>query len=444
MPKITRKDRRRYKTLPKLSAPAGYVCLIRDVDYGNSFAFLRAQDPSEIDRFRGAWTFKTQLEQIFEADDAAAAERELQQRYNPAKSDWFELNAAQRRELRRLRSLDQTRSQNRQNNRPSRAKGQHRRGLNWASIIVLLLIAYVAVSMALEYRENTSRIPGYVRPSYTPWPTRTPTDAPSNTPTDAPTNTPTDAPSNTPTDAPTDAPTNAPTDTPTDIPTSTPTDTPTDIPTSTPTDAPTDIPTSTPTDAPTDLPTDAPADTATATSTATNQPTLTAAATIASPAKYVVDTARNLNANIRACPRTSCSIVASLPAGAPVEVLGSVTGETVFETDIWFEIKLEDGSAYIHSALAEVSPPKQSSTSIANLERYSSPARRYTHSRVNIRTGPGAQYPLVETVPADTALEIVGKNGDWYLIRHDGREVYIAGWLTHDAPLPASHESQDN
>ena len=444
MSKITRRDHRRYKTLPNLSAPAGYVCLIRDVDYGNNFAFLRAQDPSEIDRFCGAWTFKTQLERIFEADDAAAAERELQQRYNPAKSDWFELNPAQRRELRSLRSLDQTRSQNRQNNRPSRAKGQHRRGLNWASIIVLLLIAYVVVSMALEYRENTSRIPGYARPSYTPWPTRTPTDAPTNTPTDAPTNTPTDSPTDTPTDIPTSTPTDAPTDAPTNTPTDKPTDVPTDAPTNTATDAPTDIPTDAPTNTPTDLPTDAPADTATATSTATNQPSATAAGTDASPAKYVVDTARNLNANIRACPRTSCSIVASLPAGAPVEVLGSVTGETVFETDVWFEIKLEDGSAYIHSALAEVSPPTQPSNANANLERFTSPARRYTRSRVNIRTGPGAQYPLVETVPADTALEIVGKYGDWYMIRRLGREVYIAGWLTHDAPLPASRETQDN
>ena len=192
----------------------------------------------------------------------------------------------------------------------------------------------------------------------------------------------------------------------------------------------------------TDTPTATVTATDTPTVTPTDQPAPTATATVASAAKYVVETARNLNANIRICPRTSCDIVAKLPAGAPVEVLGSVTGETVNETNVWFEIKLEDGSAYIHSELAEVSALSQPSSSSASLERFSSPSRKYTRSRVNVRTGPGTHYPLLDYVPAGTALEVVGQSGDWYLIRRGGREDYIAGWLTHDAPLPVSREAQ--
>ena len=117
--------------------------------------------------------------------------------------------------------------------------------------------------------------------------------------------------------------------------------------------------------------TDLPTATETATSSATEPPSPTTAYTATDPptptatefiqptetspvilaAKYVVETARNLNANIRACPRTNCDIVAKFPAGTAVEVVGSVSGETVYGTDVWLEISLDGGSAFIHSEL---------------------------------------------------------------------------------------------
>ncbi|MCY4062701.1 MAG: SH3 domain-containing protein [Chloroflexi bacterium] len=97
-------------------------------------------------------------------------------------------------------------------------------------------------------------------------------------------------------------------------------------------------------------PTDAPPPTATATATETMLPT--AAATVASAAKYVVETAGNANAHIRACPRTNCEIVAKYAPGTEVEVIGMVAGETVYGTDAWYEINFEAGSAFLHSELA--------------------------------------------------------------------------------------------
>ncbi|MCY4070520.1 MAG: SH3 domain-containing protein [Chloroflexi bacterium] len=66
---------------------------------------------------------------------------------------------------------------------------------------------------------------------------------------------------------------------------------------------------------------------------------------------------------------------------------------------------------------------------------YSSPRTRYTHGAVNLRKGPGTSYELIGSVAVNTALQVVGKSGDWYLIRHKGREVFIAGWLTHSSQL---------
>ena len=70
-----------------------------------------------------------------------------------------------------------------------------------------------------------------------------------------------------------------------------------------------------------------------------------------------------------------------------------------------------------------------------SVNRYSSPQTRYTHGNVNLRIGPGTSYDLVGSVSVNAALQVIGKSGDWYLIHHNGREVFIAGWLTFDSPL---------
>ncbi len=176
----------------------------------------------------------------------------------------------------------------------------------------------------------------------------------------------------------------------------------------------------------------------TATSSATDLPTATA--TVMSRTKYVVETAGNANANIRACPRTSCEIVAKFAPGTEVDVLGRVSGETVYGTDEWLEIGFEGGRAFIHSEIVEVPLQSTRRNSTASLTRYASPERKYTHSRLNVRTGPGTHHALFESLPAGTALVVIGKSGDWNMIRRGGRELYVAAWLIHDTPLPASLE----
>ena len=78
-------------------------------------------------------------------------------------------------------------------------------------------------------------------------------------------------------------------------------------------------------------------------------------------------------------------------------------------------------------------PP--TSASAFSVNRYSSPQTRYTHGSVNLRKGPGTSYDRVGSVSVNAALQVIGKSGDWYLIHHNGREVFIAGWLTFDSPL---------
>ncbi len=80
-------------------------------------------------------------------------------------------------------------------------------------------------------------------------------------------------------------------------------------------------------------------------------------------------------------------------------------------------------------------PPTSSGQSVT---RFSTSLTRYTHGQVNLREGPGTSYNLAGSVPAGSSIEVVGESGDWYLIKHNAREVYIASWLAFDTPLSQS------
>lgn len=267
-----------YRLLPPHEPPAGYICLVRDEEYRDRFAILRAQDPTDIDDYLKSFAFRIRIEKIFRLEDGVASiERDLRNRY-AGSEEWFTLSHAQLQEIDAL-----VRPSIRHRTQVAQSPSQRWRRL--VNVILVALISFIAVSMLQEATGTFNGILELVVRS-TPTRTLTPTDRPTHTtvPTDIataadrPTNTP--APTNTP--IPTDRPTNTPA----------PTNTPTDIPlTATNTDTPTDVP-----------------------------PTA---------AIYVVDTARNQNANIRVCPRMSCQIIANLPSGTTIEVLSSTSGESV-------------------------------------------------------------------------------------------------------------------
>ena len=98
---------RGYKKLSRLQLPAGYVCLIRDMDYGSRYKIERMNHPAaDFEDLTAGLPFKTQIAYIARTNDAAASERYLHQRYarHTARGEWFDLNDAQLREIRRLTS----------------------------------------------------------------------------------------------------------------------------------------------------------------------------------------------------------------------------------------------------------------------------------------------------------------------------------------------------
>jgi endonuclease YncB( thermonuclease family) len=58
------------------------------------------------------------------------------------------------------------------------------------------------------------------------------------------------------------------------------------------------------------------------------------------------------NINVRACERTTCDRVTTLPYGSAVSVLAEVDGESVSGSPTWYRVRLADESvAFIHSSL---------------------------------------------------------------------------------------------
>lgn len=318
-----------YKLLPLLQAPAGYLCLIRDMEYGDSYFLIILHDAAEIDDSLNV-EFETRLERIFGVEDDAESVKQALLQYLSREDGWFTLSPDQLRDIDRLASPPRRRPA-----MPPQNPGRRRGAIN--AILIALILVVIGILVEQSNGAISGMLGRFTAPAATatarPSPTGTATSTPSNSPVPSDTATATDAPTNTPSPTDTATATDAPTNTAVPSETATATDAPTN------TAIPTDTPTATamPSNSP------APTDTPTATDTPTDLP----------PQIFLVETAGSLNANIRSCPRTSCDIVAKFAPGAEVIVIGRAEGETVYGTDVWLEIKLEAGSAYLHSELAE-------------------------------------------------------------------------------------------
>ena len=345
---------RSHKKLPRLKPPAGYVCLIRDMDYGSRYKLEPTNDPAaHLDDVRAALPFKTKIAYIAKTNDAKAVERYFHRRY--ARDEWFDLDDAQLREIRRLTSLGRHDAGDWQRERAfdseeplpaahrmerqppvslkdlisnsyqtaaparrSQAAEEKAAGGNRGWLYFFIgIIAAAVLAAAFGARLTDSRL----------------SDSPGDQ-----TNTARGAGSSARLAA---SPTHRPTST--KRPTLTSTQRPTATPTLMPTATDTDIPTAT------DTPT------STHTSAATAQPT----AAGATGATMYVTTRDNMSARVRACPGTTCGIIGGLKPGAEIQTLGRVEGEAVNGSDEWIEFRHGGAAAYVHSSLVSPQRPNQ-------------------------------------------------------------------------------------
>ncbi|ACX51628.1 N-acetylmuramoyl-L-alanine amidase [Ammonifex degensii KC4] len=134
--------------------------------------------------------------------------------------------------------------------------------------------------------------------------------------------------------------------------------------------------------------------------------------------------------NLRAGPGTDYPVVGQVSRGTRLVVVGEARG--------WYNVALPDGRrAFIAGWLArplEEAVPSRGITARED-KPVSSPAAppnsvEVTGSVVNLRAGPGTDYPVVGQVSRGTRLVVVGEARGWYnVVLPDGRRAFIAGWL---------------
>lgn len=100
-----------YASLPKLDAPAGYICVLRDIDRDVYRIDVTDHPAAYVDTLLAETTgsYGIELLSILETEDIAASETRLYERHHAALGDsWLELDAYQLLALRKseLRILD--------------------------------------------------------------------------------------------------------------------------------------------------------------------------------------------------------------------------------------------------------------------------------------------------------------------------------------------------
>jgi hypothetical protein len=51
-------------------------------------------------------------------------------------------------------------------------------------------------------------------------------------------------------------------------------------------------------------------------------------------------------------------------------------------------------------------------------------------SNINVRSGPGTNYPTIGQMSGTAELDVIGVNGQWYVVNYSGVQGWLAGWVT--------------
>ncbi len=146
--------------------------------------------------------------------------------------------------------------------------------------------------------------------------------------------------------------------------------------------------------------------------------------------------------NVRAAPSISAQIVGRLNQGAVVQI------RSISDDGRWYQVTTSDGlsgwlsAIYLSTTTAATIPVTAiNAVQPATTQSAASPAQSFpegaavattTPARMNVRSGPGTNYPVVASAPAGSRYEIIGLNParDWYQIRVSNRQE--PAWIFAD------------
>ena len=132
----------------------------------------------------------------------------------------------------------------------------------------------------------------------------------------------------------------------------------------------------------------------------------------------VTGIASNDTLNMRSEANTTSSILAKLPNGTKVQVIGQDTKTK------WYKINYNGKTGYVSNSYIKINGDWNSSSS-------SITGTRKTTDNLNFRTGPGTNYSIIATIPNGTVVDYYSESNGWAKIRYNGKDGYVsASYLT--------------
>lgn len=126
--------------------------------------------------------------------------------------------------------------------------------------------------------------------------------------------------------------------------------------------------------------------------------------------------------NVRRGPSQNEEIVFQLTHGQQVKVL-DVSGH-------WCKIKASDRSGWIAGWVIDFSPPGEEFMAPESGQEVEVKVGWVARPVVNLRSGPGLNYPEIAELTLSTQVIIIGQRGQWYKVALDnGKTGWAASWL---------------
>ncbi|EJL31240.1 N-acetylmuramoyl-L-alanine amidase [Brevibacillus sp. BC25] len=122
--------------------------------------------------------------------------------------------------------------------------------------------------------------------------------------------------------------------------------------------------------------------------------------------------------NVRSGPSLQDAIVSTLPNKTVLPVISTKND--------WIQVKLPNGqSGWVANWLVSTQQQKPATVSAKQVES--------TTTNLNVRSGPGQTYAVVQTINPGTRYPIVQQSGEWFQIQlNAGTKGWVANWLVKE------------
>ena len=146
--------------------------------------------------------------------------------------------------------------------------------------------------------------------------------------------------------------------------------------------------------------------------------------------------------NVRSQPGTDASILTTLNKNTKVNVVG--------ETANWFKVNINGNIGYIRKDFlvygntqnaadptdTTVPGGAESNAELNTATNYGASTTLYASDDANVRSAPGTDSSVVGSIPAGTAVTVIGETDNWFVVSINGETSYVSkSLLTTDSSV---------